>query len=83
MPQAIQHVGVTTSNLTKSVVVSYQCNGWGKVLNAGGDGWKGDDVYQLLMQAALVRGGAAESFMQIYLQADQAHWMLVMYHLDL
>ena len=40
----------------------YQCNGGVEVLNAGGDGWKGDDVYQLLMQAALVRGGAAESF---------------------
>ena len=29
---------------------------------AGGDGWKGDDVYQLLMQAALVRGGIASAF---------------------
>ena len=32
-----------------------------EVLNAG-DGWKGDDVYQLLIQAALVRGGVAASF---------------------
>lgn len=32
------------------------------VTGAGGDGWKGDDVYQLLMQAALVRGGEAATF---------------------
>lgn len=30
--------------------------------NAGGDGWKGDQVYQLLMQAALIRGGDAASW---------------------
>ena len=62
LPQAIQHVGVTTSNLTKSVAFYTNVMGGVEVLNAGGDGWKGDDVYQLLMQAALVRGGAAESF---------------------
>ena len=62
LPQAIQHVGVTTSNLTKSVAFYTNVMGGVEVLNAGGDGWKGDDVYQLLMQAALVRGGVAASF---------------------
>jgi hypothetical protein len=33
-----------------------------EVVAAGGDGWKGDDVYQLLMQAALIRGGAAATW---------------------
>jgi len=56
---AIQHVGVTTSNLTRSVLFYTSVMGGVEVQLNGGDNWDGDDVYQLLMQAALVRGGAA------------------------
>lgn len=59
---AIQHVGITTSNLTNSVRFYTDIMGGVEVIGAGGDGWKGDDVYQLLMQAALVRGGEAAAF---------------------
>ena len=59
---AIQHVGVTTSNLSRSVDFYTSVMGGVEVRAAGGNGWKGDNVYQLLMQAALVRGGAASSF---------------------
>lgn len=59
---AIQHVGITTSNLTRSVEFYTNIMGGVEVLKAGGDGWKGDDVYQLLMQAALVKGGVAETW---------------------
>ena len=62
LPQAIQHVGVTTSNLSKSVAFYTNVMGGVEVLSAGGDGWRGDNVYQLLMQAALIRGGDAASF---------------------
>ena len=62
LPQAIQHVGVTTSNLSKSVAFYTNVMGGVEVLNAGGNGWRGDDVYQLLMQAAIIRGGEAASF---------------------
>ena len=56
---AIQHVGITTSNLEKSVKFYTEVLGGVEVIGAGGDGWKGDDVYQLLMQAAVIRGGGA------------------------
>ena len=56
---AIQHVGLTTSDLNRSVAFYTDVMGGVEVIGAGGDGWNGDDVYQLLMQAALVRGGAA------------------------
>lgn len=59
---AIQHVGITTSNLTRSVAFYTEILGGVEVLGAGGNGWKGDRVYQLLMQAALLRGGAAASW---------------------
>ena len=55
-PNAIQHVGVTTSNLTRSVLFYTEIMGGVEVEYAGGDGWKGDDVYQLLMQYALMEG---------------------------
>ena len=58
----IQHVGITTSNLSRSVLFYTSIMGGVEVEAAGGDGWKGDDVYQLLMQAALVRGGEAAAF---------------------
>lgn len=56
---AVQHVGLSTSNLTRSVLFYTQVMGGVEVMGAGGDGWDGDDVYQLLMGAALMRGGAA------------------------
>ena len=59
LPQAIQHVGLTTANLTRSVEFYTKVMGGVEVVGAGGDGWKGDDVYQLLMQSAIIRGGAA------------------------
>ena len=59
---AIQHVGVTTSDLHRSVLFYTQVMGGVEVKFAGGDGWKGDDVYQLLMQAALLRGGIVSEF---------------------
>lgn len=55
-PNAIQHVGVTTSNLTRSVKFYTEVMGGVEVNYAGGDGWNGDDVYQLLMQKALMGG---------------------------
>ena len=59
---AIQHVGVTTSNLSRSVDFYTSVMGGVEVVSAGGNGWKGNDVYQLLMQAALMRNGAAATF---------------------
>ena len=47
---AIQHVGITTSNLSRSVDFYTSVMGGVEVPYAGGDGWKGDNVYQLLMQ---------------------------------
>ena len=54
---AIQHFGITTSNLSRSVAFYTSIMGGVEVRNAGGDGWKGDRVYQLLMQAAIIGGG--------------------------
>lgn len=59
---AVQHVGLTTSNLTRSVRFYTEVLGGVEAQNAGGDGWKSDRVYQLLMQAALLRGGVAASY---------------------
>jgi catechol 2,3-dioxygenase-like lactoylglutathione lyase family enzyme len=62
LPNSVQHVGLTTSNLTRSVEFYTEMLGGVEVLNAGGDGWKSNEVYQLLMQAALIRGGQAASW---------------------
>jgi len=61
MLNAIQHVGITTSNLTRSVEFYTKVLGGVEVIYAGGDGWKGtpsdpQSVYQLLMQQALLGG---------------------------
>jgi hypothetical protein len=53
---AIQHVGISTSNLTRSVHFFTEVMGGVEVNYAGGDGWKDNDVYQLLMQQALLDG---------------------------
>ena len=45
LPNAIQHTGITTSNLTRSYLFYTEILGGVEVLNAGGDGWKGDSVY--------------------------------------
>eukprot|EP00823_Brevimastigomonas_motovehiculus_P002485 TRINITY_DN1511_c0_g1_i1.p1 TRINITY_DN1511_c0_g1~~TRINITY_DN1511_c0_g1_i1.p1 ORF type:complete len:331 (+),score=62.58 TRINITY_DN1511_c0_g1_i1:200-1192(+) len=47
---AIQHVGITVSNLTRSVDFYTRFLGGVEVPGAGGEGWDGDDSYQLLMQ---------------------------------
>lgn len=59
---AVQHVGITTSNLTRSVLFYTKVMGGVEVLGAGGDGWDGDDVYQMLMGAALARAGGADDW---------------------
>ncbi len=59
LPDAVQHVGLTTSDLKRSVKFYTEVLGGVEVIGAGGDGWRGDDVYQLLMQAAVIRGGGA------------------------
>jgi catechol 2,3-dioxygenase-like lactoylglutathione lyase family enzyme len=57
---AIQHVGLTTSDLKRSVQFYTEVLGGVEVLStegvAGGDGWNGTDVYYLLMQQALLNG---------------------------
>jgi catechol 2,3-dioxygenase-like lactoylglutathione lyase family enzyme len=54
---AIQHVGITTSNLSRSVAWYTQVMGGVEVLGAGGPGWHGDRVEGLLMsQEAYWRG---------------------------
>ena len=58
MLNAIQHVGITTSNLTRSVKFYTEVLGGVEVKNAGGDGWKSTPVYYLLMQQALLGGPA-------------------------
>ena len=58
----MQHIGITTSNLSRSVAFYTEVLGGVEVQDAGGDGWKGDSVYQLLMQAALIRGGVTASW---------------------
>lgn len=62
LPNAIQHTGITTSNLTRSYLFYTEILGGVEVLNAGGDGWKGDSVYQLLMQKALLAGSPASQY---------------------
>mmetsp|Transcript_28373 Transcript_28373/g.71245 ORF Transcript_28373/g.71245 Transcript_28373/m.71245 type:complete len:340 (+) Transcript_28373:125-1144(+) len=47
---AIQHVGVTCSNLTRSREWYTEVLGGVLVPDAGGPDWKGDDVYNLLTQ---------------------------------
>ena len=64
---AIQHIGVTVSNITKSLDFYVNILGGVEVLNAGGDGWYGDDdkhgsVYQLLMQHELLAGEPYSSY---------------------
>eukprot|EP00936_MAST-01D_sp_MAST-1D-sp1_P002804 g2804.t1 len=54
--KAVQHVGLTTSNLSRSVAFYTEVVGGVEVLDAGGPGWRGDDVYQLLMAHELWRG---------------------------
>ena len=56
---AIQHVGLTTSNLSRSVDFYTRVMGGVEVVGAGGDNWQSDEVYQLLMQAAVLRGGGS------------------------
>ena len=58
---AIQHIGVTVSNISKSLDFYVNILGGVEVLNAGGDGWYGDDdrhgsVYDLLMQHEVIAG---------------------------
>jgi len=56
MMNAIQHVGITTSDLQRSVAFYTDVLGGVEVNYAGGNNWKGDRVYQLLMQQALLGG---------------------------
>jgi catechol 2,3-dioxygenase-like lactoylglutathione lyase family enzyme len=56
---AIQHVGITTTNLTRSTDFYVNVMGGVEVISAGGEGWQGNDVYQLLMQQALLGGPEA------------------------
>eukprot|EP01098_Paradermamoeba_levis_P011132 TRINITY_DN4733_c0_g1_i1.p1 TRINITY_DN4733_c0_g1~~TRINITY_DN4733_c0_g1_i1.p1 ORF type:complete len:330 (-),score=88.88 TRINITY_DN4733_c0_g1_i1:42-1031(-) len=51
---AIQHVGVTVSNLSRSVEFYTQILGGALVPGAGGDGWNGNDVLNLLFQKEML-----------------------------
>ena len=57
----VQHIGVTVANMSRSLDFYVNVLGGVEVLNAGGDGWAGDDdshgsVYQLLMQNEVLAG---------------------------
>jgi len=50
----IHHVGLTVSNLTQSVDFYVNILGGVEVIGAGGDSWRGDDVFNLLFQKELL-----------------------------
>ena len=58
MDETIQHVGITTSNLTRSVLFYTQVMGGVEVRVAGNSKVQDKSLYYLLMQSALVQGGA-------------------------
>eukprot|EP00998_Keelungia_sp_KM082_P005634 NODE_1942_length_1177_cov_8.936190_g1926_i0.p1 GENE.NODE_1942_length_1177_cov_8.936190_g1926_i0~~NODE_1942_length_1177_cov_8.936190_g1926_i0.p1 ORF type:complete len:353 (+),score=47.59 NODE_1942_length_1177_cov_8.936190_g1926_i0:108-1061(+) len=66
----IQHVGLTVSNMTASL--EFYIDVMGGVLdpNAGGDGWTGDDVQNLLMQKEMLDARASNRSFDDYDIAD-------------
>lgn len=59
---AIQHVGVTVADLDRSVEWYTKVLGGVEVNFAGGNGWVGNDVEQLLMQHELLQGSPKADF---------------------
>merc|ERR1711998_599943 len=59
---AIQHVGVTVSNLTRSLEWYTKVLGGVEVQSAGGNGWEGNDVEQLLMQHEILQGSPKSDY---------------------
>lgn len=59
---AIQHVGVTVADLDRSVEWYTEVLGGVEVNSAGGNGWVGNDVEQLLMQHELLQGSPKSDF---------------------
>lgn len=80
---AVQHAGITVANLSRATEFYTEVLGGVLVPNAGGDGWFGDSVEQLLFQVNILDAAAAgktqEQAMIAQLQGDGVDRLAAVY----